>query len=186
MTDAKDAATPGGTGAPSPFDQVIDRTGTESMKWVYPRQVLKIEDAIPMWVADMDFKAPPAVVEALRRRAEHGVFGYPLVPPSFFAAAIDWLGRRHGWKIEKGWMAVTPGIVAALNYLVRALTRPGDGVLIQTPVYHPFYYAIENHHRRVVRNPLRFDGRRYVMDLDDLERKAADARLLILCSPHNP
>jgi cystathionine beta-lyase len=170
----------------SPFDRIIDRTGSESMKWVYPRRVLGVEDAIPMWVADMDFEAPPAVVEALRRRAEHGVFGYPLVPPSFFAAAAGWLERRHGWKVEKDWMAMTPGIVAALNYLVRALTRPGDGVLIQTPVYHPFYYAIENHGRRLVRNPLRFDGRRYAMDLDDLDRKAAEAKLLILCSPHNP
>jgi cystathionine beta-lyase len=173
-------------GIVSPFDRIIDRTGSESMKWVYPRRVLGVEDAIPMWVADMDFEAPPAVVEALRRRAEHGVFGYPLVPPSFFAAAAGWLERRHGWKVEKDWMAMTPGIVAALNYLVRALTRPGDGVLIQTPVYHPFYYAIENHGRRLVRNPLRFDGRRYAMDLDDLDRKAAEAKLLILCSPHNP
>jgi len=170
----------------SPFDRVIDRCGTESMKWVYPRKVLKVEDAIPMWGADMDFEAPPAVVEALRRRAEHGVFGYPLVPPSFYAAAIDWLKRRHGWIVEKGWMAMTPGVVAALNYLVRALTKPGDGVIIQTPVYHPFYYAIENHGRRLVRNPLRFDGRRYEMDIEDLGRKAAEARLLILCSPHNP
>ncbi len=176
----------GGIDIMSPFDRVIDRTGSESMKWVYPRKVLGVEDAIPMWVADMDFAAPPAVVEALRRRADHGVFGYPLVPPSFFAAAIGWLKRRHGWEVRKDWMAMTPGIVAALNYLVRALTRPGDGVLIQTPVYHPFYYAIENHGRRVVRNVLRFDGRRYVMDLDDLDRKAAEAKLLILCSPHNP
>jgi cystathionine beta-lyase len=170
----------------SPFDKVIDRTGTESLKWVYPRKVLKVEDAIPMWVADMDFEAPPAVVEAIRRRAEHGVFGYPLVPPSFYAAAIDWLKRRHGWQVEKTWMAMTPGIVPALNYCVRAFSKPGDGVLIQTPVYHPFYYAIENHGRRLVRNPLRFDGRRYAMDLEDLDRKAAEARLLILCSPHNP
>jgi cystathionine beta-lyase len=173
-------------GIMSPFDKVIDRTGTESLKWVYPRKVLKVEDAIPMWVADMDFEAPPAVVEAIRRRAEHGVFGYPLVPPSFYAAAIDWLKRRHGWQVEKTWMAMTPGIVPALNYCVRAFSKPGDGVLIQTPVYHPFYYAIENHGRRLVRNPLRFDGRRYAMDLEDLDRKAAEARLLILCSPHNP
>jgi len=170
----------------SPFDKVIDRCGTESMKWIYPRQVLGIGDAIPMWVADMDFEAPPAVVEALVRRAEHGVFGYPLVPPSFYEAAIAWMRKRHGWAVEKGWMSMTPGIVAALNYLVRALTKPGDGIIIQTPVYHPFYYAIENHSRRLVRNPLRFDGRRYTMDLEDLERKAAEARMIILCSPHNP
>jgi cystathionine beta-lyase len=169
------------------FDKVIDRTGTESLKWVYPRKVLKVEDALPMWVADMDFEAPPAVVEALRRRVDHGVFGYPLVPPSFFAAAIDWLKRRHGWTVEKKWMVMTPGIVPALNYCVRALTKPGDGVIVQTPVYHPFYYAIENHGRRVIRNLLRFDGRRYTMDLDDLGRKIeAPGQMLILCSPHNP
>ena len=174
-------------GIVSPFDKVIDRCGTESMKWVYPRKVLGVGDAIPMWVADMDFEAPPAVVEALRRRAEHGVFGYPLVPPSFYAAAIDWLKRRHLWAVEKTWMTMTPGIVPALNYCVRAFTGPGDPVIIQTPVYHPFYYAIENNGRRVVRNPLRFDGRRYTMDLEDLRTKIdAPGRMLILCSPHNP
>ena len=169
------------------FDKIVDRTGTESLKWVYPRQVLKVEDAIPMWVADMDFEAPPAVVEAVTRRAEHGVFGYPLVPPSFFAAAVDWLKRRHGWEVGKKAMAMTPGIVPALNYCVRAFTKPGDPVIVQTPVYHPFYYAIENNGRRVVRNPLRFDGRRYTMDLDDLRTRIdAPGRMLILCSPHNP
>jgi cysteine-S-conjugate beta-lyase len=169
------------------FDKVIDRCGTESLKWVYPRKVLKVEDAIPLWVADMDFESPPAVVEALKRRVEHGVFGYPLVPPSFFQAAIDWLKRRHGWAVEKKEMVMTPGIVPALNYAVRAFSRPGDPVIIQTPVYHPFYYAIENNGRRVVRNPLRFDGRRYTMDLDDLRTKIdAPGRMLILCSPHNP
>jgi cystathionine beta-lyase len=169
------------------FDKIVDRNGTESLKWVYPRKVLKVEDAIPLWVADMDFKAPPAVVEAIRRRAAHGIYGYPLVPPSFWQAAIDWLKRRHGWEIRKEWMAKTPGIVPALNYCVRAFTKPGDGVIIQTPVYHPFYFAVENNGRRVVRNPLRFDGRRYTMDLDDLRTKIdAPGRMLILCSPHNP
>ena len=169
------------------FDKIIDRTGTESLKWVYPRKVLKVEDAIPMWVADMDFEAPPAVVEAIRNRAAHGVYGYPLIPPSFWQAAIGWLKRRHGWEIRKDWMAKTPGIVPALNYSVRAFTKPGDGVIIQTPVYFPFYHAVENNGRRVVRNALRFDGRRYTMDLEDLERKLDEgSRMLILCSPHNP
>lgn len=171
----------------SPFDKVIDRCGTESLKWVYPRKVLKVEDAIPMWVADMDFESPPAVIEALRRRVDHGVFGYPLVPPSLYEAAIGWLRRRHGWEVEKKWMAMTPGIVPALNYCVRAFTRPGDPVIIQTPVYHPFTYAIENNGRRVVRNPLRFDGRHYIMDIDDLRTRIdAPGQMLILCSPHNP
>lgn len=157
------------------------------MKWVYPRKVLGVEDALPLWVADMDFEAPPAVVEALRRRADHGVFGYPLVPPSFWAAAADWLERRHGWTVRREWMALSPGLVPALNFCVRALTRPGEGVIIQTPVYPPFTHAIENNGRRVLRNPLRFDGRRFTMDLEDLRRRAAEGgRLLILCSPHNP
>ena len=169
------------------FDKIVDRTGTESLKWVYPRKVLKVEDAIPMWVADMDFEAPPAVVEALSRRAAHGIYGYPLVPPSFWQAAIDWLGRRHGWEVQKDEMAMTPGIVPALNYSVRAFTKPGDSVIIQTPVYFPFYHAVENNGRRLVRNPLRFDGRRYTMDFGDLERKLDEGgRMLILCSPHNP
>ncbi|MEN6311363.1 MAG: MalY/PatB family protein [Acidobacteriota bacterium] len=169
------------------FDKVIDRTATESLKWVYPRKVLKVDDAIPLWVADMDFEAPPAVVEAVRRRAAPGVYGYPVVPPSFTQAAIDWLKRRHGWETQKSWLAMTPGVVPALNYCVRAFTRPGDPVIIQTPVYHPFYYAVENNGRRVVRNPLRFDGRRYTMDLDDLRTRIdAPGRMLILCSPHNP
>ncbi len=169
------------------FDRIVDRTGTESMKWAHPRRDLGVADAIPMWVADMDFEAPPAVVEALKRRVEHGVFGYPETPPSFFEAAAGWLGRRHGWAVEPGWLSMTPGIVPALNYIVRAFTRPGDPVIVQTPVYHPFFYAIENNGRRVVRNPLRFDGRRYTMDLDDLRTRIdAPGRMLILCSPHNP
>ncbi len=169
------------------FDKIIDRTATESLKWVYPRKVLGVEDAIPLWVADMDFEAPPAVVEAITRRAAHGIYGYPLVPPSLWQAAIDWLKRQHGWEVQKAWLAKSPGIVSALNYCVRAFTRPGDGVIIQTPVYHPFYYAVERNGRRLIRNPLGFDGRRYTMDLEDLERKIdAGARMLILCSPHNP
>lgn len=169
------------------FDKAVDRRATESMKWGVAGRPGD-EDVIPMWVADMDFEAPSAVVEALRRRADHGVFGYPEVPPSFWRAAGSWLERRHGWSVRDEWMALTPGIVAALNFCVRAFTGPGDGVLIQTPVYHPFYYTVENNGRRVVRNPLRFDGRRYAMDLDDLRRRAVaeGARLLILCSPHNP
>jgi len=169
------------------FDRVIDRTASESLKWVYPRKVLKIEDAIPLWVADMDFEAPPAVVEALTRRAAHGIYGYPLVPPSFWKALAGWMKTRHDWEVQKSWLAMTPGVVPAINYCVRAFTRPGDGVIIQTPVYRPFYSAIEANGRRLLRNPLRFDGRRFAMDIDDLERRAADgARLIILCSPHNP
>lgn len=169
------------------FDTILDRRRTGSYKWDFCERAFGEKDVIPMWVADMDFEAPPAVVEAIRRRAAHGVYGYPLIPPSFWQAAIGWLKRRHGWDVRKDWMAKSPGIVPALNYAVRAFTKPGDGVIIQTPVYFPFYHAVENNGRRLVRNPLRFDGRRYTMDLGDLERKLDEGgRMLILCSPHNP
>ncbi len=169
------------------FDKIIDRTGTESMKWIYPRKVLGIEDAIPMWVADMDFPAPPAVVEAVARRAAHGVYGYPLVPPSFWKAVIGWQKKRHGWDIPKKWLAKAPGVVPAINFCLRAFTKPGDGIIIQTPVYHPFYYAIENNNRTLIRNSLKFAGGKWTMDFDDLEKKAVGRnRTLILCSPHNP
>ncbi len=169
------------------FDALIDRTGTESLKWVYPRKVLGVEDVIPMWVADMDFSAPPAVVQTVTKRAGHGIFGYPIVPPSFWKAIIRWQSERHGWEIEKDWLAKAPGVVPAINFCVRAFTRPGDGVIIQTPVYHPFYYAIENNGRRLVRNPLKFSEGRWEMDLDGLERQIdTGTRMIIFCTPHNP
>ena len=169
------------------FERVVDRTETESIKWVLPRRKLKVEDAIPLWVADMDFAAPPCVAEAIRRRADHGVFGYPATPPSFYQAAIHWLQRRHGWTVQQEWMSLTPGVVAALYFCVRAFSRPGDGIVIQTPVYPPFYHCIRDQERVAVCNPLRFDGSRYSMDLEDLEKKLEGSpRILILCSPHNP
>ena len=168
------------------FDRIIDRNGTESLKWVYPRKVLGVEDAIPMWVADMDFEAPPEVVGALTRRAAHGIFGYPIVPPTFWDAVIDWQRRRHGWGLSRTWLAKAPGVVPAVNFSVRAFTRPGDGIVVQTPVYFPFFDAVENNGRKLVRNPLVLSDGRWIMDLDDLERKLDGVRMLILCSPHNP
>ncbi len=160
--------------------------GTESLKWIYPRKVLGVGDAIPMWVADMDFEAPPQVVEALSRRAAHGIYGYPIVPPTFWDAVIDWQRRRHGWEISKKWLAKAPGVVPAVNFSVRAFTGPGDGVVVQTPAYFPFYDAVEKNGRRLVRNPLVFSGGKWAMDLEDLEGKLDGVRMLILCSPHNP
>jgi cystathionine beta-lyase len=169
------------------FDKVIDRTGTESLKWVFPRKVLGVGDAIPMWVADMDFEAPPEVVEAVARRAAHGIYGYPIVPPGFWESVIAWQRTRHGWEVSKQWLAKAPGVVPAVNFCVRALTRPGDGVVIQTPVYFPFFDAVRNNGRELVRSPLTFAGGRWAMDFEGLERAfRAGARMLILCSPHNP
>jgi cystathionine beta-lyase len=135
----------------------------------------------------MDFSAPPAVVEAVVSRARHGAYGYASVPDSMWSSAIDWLKVRHGWAVERRWLSRAPGVVPALSLCVRAFTDPGDAVVVQTPVYYPFFGAVERNGRRLLRNPLVAEGGRYRMDLDDLERRIDDrTRLLILCSPHNP
>ncbi len=169
------------------FDKVLERKKTESLKWRYPEWVLKEEDVIPMWVADMDFEAPPAVTEAIRRRAGHGAYGYPIISRAVWNALIQWMKVRHNWEIRREWIARSPGVVVALNLCVKAFTRPGDKIAIQSPVYHPFSYAIERNGRRILRNPLKFADGKFTMDLEDLERKIDSAtKMLILCSPHNP
>jgi len=169
------------------FDTVLDRRHTHSLKWDHCRSQFGLDDVIPMWVADMDFAAPPAVVEAVARRAAHGAYGYVLVPESFWESAIAWLRKRHGWVVDRRWLARSPGVVPALSLCVNAFTQPGDSVIVQTPVYYPFFRAVENNGRRLVRNPLVVVGGQYRMDLADLERKIdASTRLVILCSPHNP
>jgi cystathionine beta-lyase len=169
------------------FDTVLDRRNTHSLKWDHCRTEFGLADVIPLWVADMDFAAPPAVVEAIERRAAHGAYGYVSVPESFWESAILWLHRRHGWEVDRRWLGRAPGVVPALSLCVDAFTQPGDSVIVQTPVYYPFFGAIENNGRRLVRNPLVADGGTYRMDLSDLEQKIdSKTRLLILCSPHNP
>lgn len=165
------------------FDRIIDRRDTGSMKWdIGDRELL------PLWVADMDFTAPPAVIQALRERVDHGIFGYAAPSKTFDGALSDWLERRHGWKADPEHYCFCPGVVPAVNILIQALTQPGDKVILQTPVYYPFFEAVRNNGRQILENPLAFDGEGYEMDFDDLEAKAADPRatLLVLCSPHNP
>lgn len=169
------------------FDSPLDRRNTCSLKWDYCERILGEPGVIPLWVADMDFAAPPPVVAALTARAAHPAYGYPLVADSFWASIINWLKSRHGWEVERSWLARAPGVVPSINLCVRALTRPGDGVVVQTPVYFPFFPAVEKNGRRLIRNSLRYAGGRWTMDFDNLARKLGDgARLLILCSPHNP
>jgi cystathionine beta-lyase len=169
------------------FDAVLDRRGTGSWKWEFCDRVLGDPEIIPMWVADMDFAAPPAVVEAMSRRAAHGAYGYHYVSPSFWEAIVHWLGLRWGWEVRKEWLVRSPGVVTALNLCVRAFTEPGEGIIVQTPVYYPFFSAVELNGRRLIRNPLKLEAGRWTMDFDDLERKIdARTRLLVLCSPHNP
>ena len=169
------------------FDTPVERGGTASIKWDFSKRFTGLEDLIPLWVADMDFPACFEVIEALKRRADHGVFGYTLEPESYYRAVIDWMKRRHGWEIRRGWMLSAPGVVPSLNLALLAYSQPGDRVIIQPPVYYPFKESILKVRRRVAENPLILDGDRYTMDFDQLEKLIdGRTRLLILCSPHNP
>lgn len=165
------------------FDRIIDRRDTGSMKWDTGEK-----DLLPLWVADMDFTAPPGVIRALKDRVDHGIFGYAAPSKDFDGILCDWLRKRHGWKTDPESFCFCPGVVPAVNILIQALTQPGDKVILQTPVYYPFFEAVRNNGRQIFENPLAFDGQRYEMDFEDLEAKAADPRatLLVLCSPHNP
>ena len=166
------------------FDQLLNRRGSHSVKWDEPEQ----EGVIPMWVADMDFMAAPAIQEALRKRVEHGVFGYTLVPDVYYDAIVNWFGRYHHWAIDRQDIIYTTGVVPAISCAIQALTMGGENVLIQTPVYNCFFSSIRNSGSNIVENPLKRQGDTYVIDFDDFERKCADEKTtaLLLCNPHNP
>ena len=166
------------------FDEIIPRRGTHSYKW----DAAEDEEVLPMWVADMDFRTAPAVVEALQRRVAHGIFGYTKVPQAYYDATVNWFGMRHNWQINPDWILYTSGVVPALSAVIKALTVPGDGVLVQTPVYNCFFSSIRNNGCEVVTNPLLYENNSYHIDFADLERKASDpkVKLLLLCNPHNP
>lgn len=169
------------------FDRIIDRRQTGSVKWDLNQQIFGREDILPMWVADMDFQAPEAIIEALVDRAKHGIYGYSNGMDGYYEALIEWLHDRHGWKIRRDWISFSPGIVFGLYELVRSLTKPGDRILLQSPVYPPFFNAIKNNGRDVVNSQLRFEHGRYIMDFADLEEKfASGVKMMILCNPHNP
>ncbi|MFI5342368.1 MAG: MalY/PatB family protein [Candidatus Methylomirabilales bacterium] len=170
------------------FDTIIDRRNTDCAKWdgIEGRYGVKGDDLLPMWVADMEFRPPEAVVKALVRRAAHGICGYPAGLEAYHQSIRSWMGRRHGWDLQSDWIASTPGVICAVNLLIRTLTNRGDGVVLQPPVYRPFFRSVEENGCRVLHSRLRLDGTRYVMDFEDLARKLDQAKLLVLCSPHNP
>lgn len=165
------------------FDKTIDRRATNSYKWdSAPGGVL------PMWVADMDFRTAPAIIDALQKRVAHGIFGYTRVPDAYYDAVTSWFSRRHGWDIDREWIIYTSGVVPAVSAVIKALTVPGDKVIVQTPVYNCFFSSIRNNGCEIVSNPLRRTADTYEMDFDALERCAADprAKVMLLCNPHNP
>ncbi|HAY98565.1 MAG TPA: MalY/PatB family protein [Mesotoga sp.] len=169
------------------FDRVIERRGTNCIKWDHANLFFGRNDLLPMWVADMDFESPPEVIEAIVARARHGIYGYTARSDGYYESIVRWLNKRHGWKIEKEWISHAPGVVAAVHIAVMAFSHPGDKVIVQTPVYYPFFKAITETGRQMVRNPLKESGLHYTMDFDDLEKKIdSRTKILILCSPHNP
>lgn len=169
------------------FDREIQRSGTSSVKHDGRAAYFGTPDVLPLWVADMDFASPEAVTRALAQRAAHPVYGYTFYPDSLYESLIAWLKKRHGWEIEREWIIMAPGVVPSLHAAVMAFAQPSEGVIVQPPVYFPFFSAVTTTERRLILNPLRLENGRYSMDYSHLERCAAQgARLLLLCSPHNP
>lgn len=166
------------------FDKIITRRGTNSVKW----DESESPDIIPMWVADMDFQTAPCIIEALQRRIEHGIFGYTLVPNSYYDAIINWFSGHHQWQIDRSWILYTSGVVPALSAIIKALTQPKDKVLVLSPVYNCFFSSIKNNGCEAVESPLVYQKNTYYVDWNDFEDKLSDplVKLFILCNPHNP
>jgi cystathionine beta-lyase len=170
------------------FDEIIERTGTDSVKWDTRGANDIPKDVLSLWVADMDFKAPQAVLDALIKRIEHGIFGYSVVSDSYRDAIVQWMKQRHFWHIQPNWIVPLPGVVTALHVAVNTFTEEGDAVLIQKPVYYPFDDAIEKNNRVKIENTMLFNGEKYHIDFIDFEKKITDhkVKLFILCNPYNP
>ncbi|MDE6225560.1 MAG: aminotransferase class I/II-fold pyridoxal phosphate-dependent enzyme, partial [Muribaculaceae bacterium] len=165
------------------FDTITPRRGTLSYKWDSAA-----EGVLPMWVADMDFKTAPAIIEALHKRVDNGIFGYTLVPDEYYDVVTSWFSRKHGWVIDRNMMIYTSGVVPAISAIIKALSSPGDKVVVQTPVYNCFFSSIRNNGCEIVNNSLIKRGDSYDIDFDDLDRKLSDNKvpLMLLCNPHNP
>lgn len=169
------------------FDKVVDRSRSSSVKWDSTENVFGTADVLPMWVADMDFHPPEAVSEALKKRVDHGVFGYTFVPFSVTEALQLWLKNRHGWEIEKSSVLFSEGVVPSISTAIRAFTEKGDKVLVHSPVYTPFFNMVKNNDRTLVTSNLIYENNRYELDFEDFEAKLKDGiKLFILCNPHNP
>ncbi len=169
------------------FDEEISRHNTNSIKYDGLQLFFGSPDLVPLWVADMDFRTPEFIIDAIKNRLSHEVLGYSLRPDSFFEAITGWLKRRHNWKVEKEWIVFTPGVVPATNIGVLAFTQPGDGIITQPPVYFPFFTAATDHGRKLVYNKLNLTNGRLTVDFSDLEEKCRQgAKMIIISSPHNP
>lgn len=162
------------------FQSIVDRHNTNSVKWDL------FDDKFPMWVADMDFKVAPQIQETILKRSNHSIYGYTFVPDELFQAYINWWDSRYDFKMLKKDMLYAIGVMPSISSIIRCLTDENDGILIQSPVYHVFYYVIEDNNRKVVLNQLSYENGEYEIDFDDLDNKLSESKLMILCNPHNP
>ncbi|MCG3226330.1 MAG: pyridoxal phosphate-dependent aminotransferase [Candidatus Heimdallarchaeota archaeon] len=173
------------------FDRVIDRTNTHSVKW--DKHVLKeffgTEDVLPAWVADMDFQCPEPVIDAVKKKAAEQIYGYSWHgTPEFYGSILGWMKRRHNCDVEKDWIVFSPGVMPAVNVMIRTFTNPGDKIIVQSPVYYPFFSAVQNNGRQMLNNQLKYENKKYTFDFESFEEQAKDPRtkMFVLCSPHNP
>jgi cysteine-S-conjugate beta-lyase len=169
------------------FDEIIDRRNTGAIKLERCKALYGSDDVLPLWVADMDFRTPDFIFEAIRERCEHPILGYSMPPKEFYPSLMNWIKEHHQWELKRTWIGFLPGIVPGLSFAVQSLTVPGDEVIVQPPVYYPFFHVVKNNNRVVINNPLKETNGRYEMDFDDLKSKiTSKTRMLILCNPHNP
>jgi cystathionine beta-lyase len=169
------------------FDEEVKREGTDCIKYDLREEIFGKKDVIPMWVADMDFRTPCFIVDKLHDRLNHEIFGYSFRPPEYFSSIVNWLKARHDWQIEKDWICFCPGIVTALNLCTLAFTRPGDSIIVQPPVYFPFFSAVESHGRNLVYNQLVERDGKWIMDFDSLTASLSEnIKMIIISNPHNP
>lgn len=168
------------------FDKRVNRENSASVKYDLRGEIFGKESVLPMWVADMDFETPECIRDAVKKRVGHPVYGYSFMTDSYFKAFMGWVKRRHNWEIKKDWIVFSPGVVTAINAAVLAFTEPGDGIIVQSPVYFPFFDAIKNNNRKQLNNQLLYLDNSYVIDFDDLKQKAKEAKMILISSPHNP
>ena len=169
------------------FDEIIDRKNTNCLKYDATERFFNKKDLMPLWVADMDFRTPDFIVEAIKQRVNHEIYGYTFRPDSYFRSTISWMKRRHGWEIKKEWISFSPGVVAGLSFAIETFSKPGDGVVVQSPVYFPFFDVVKGSKRKMIDNPLKLVNGRYTFDLNDLKSKIdSGTKLLMLCNPQNP
>lgn len=169
------------------FDEIVNRNGSHCVKYDSREQIFGRQDVVPLWVADTDFRTPDFIVEAVIQRARHEVYGYPIRPESYDTAVQNWLKQQHGWTIDREGLSVIPNVVVGLASLVLSLTQPGDGIIVQPPVYFPFFHVVKGNDRTMTENPLKLENGRYHFDLEDLKAKIdSNTKMLLLCNPHNP